>query len=117
MGRRGRLKIAWLRPCRFESCPGHQLPSLSKYEGIPSRVEKLKNLIGFGAEVRLLSHPSSNVVVGEKFFEDVAFEQGDALIAEFRQFDLDPIDLPGLREDLAHAKGIRTLTAQNLIAQ
>ena len=57
-GKRGRLKIAWLRPCRFESCSGHH-PSFTRH---------------FMRSIDLIKHTCPDVVGRQQVFECVTVE-------------------------------------------
>ncbi len=87
MGKRGRLKIAWLRPCRFESCSGHHPESWIALERTQS--------------VQLIQHSRSNVIGREQVLERIAIEQRRSLVALVGAFDLDPIDFLRTVEDPA----------------
>jgi hypothetical protein len=103
MGKRGRLKIAWLRPCRFESCPGHHPDSWFALERDQS--------------VQLIPHSRSNVVGREQILECIAIEQRHSLVAQVGALDLDPIDLLWIVEDLADSQGLFVMPFENLCSQ
>jgi hypothetical protein len=103
MGKRGRLKIAWLRPCRFESCPGHHPDSWLALERDQS--------------VQLVQYAFTNVVGCEQILECIAIEQRCSLIPLVGAFDLDPVDLFRIVEDLANSQRLFRIALENLCSQ
>ena len=92
----GDLKSPGLRPCRFESCSGHQ-----------ARLARL------GAFEKSLPH----VVGRQQVLERVAVEERGALVALFGPLDLDAVDLLGLFEDLADAQRLVLARLEDLRPQ
>ena len=105
----GDLKSLGLRPCRFESCPGHPIPPAAcPARGIPpGRGPVHREGAAFEARELLrgsLQEGFAHLVRLEELFESFAVEQCGALVVHFRQIDLDAEDLAGSFEDLADAQ-------------
>ncbi len=105
MGKRGRLKIAWLRPCRFESCSGHHPHS------------RMALAVWLARSVQLIQYACPDVIGREQILERVPIEQGRSLVVLVRSFDFDPIDFLRHIEDLANSKGLFDIPLENLCPQ